>query len=60
MITNDREKILSALERQFVLSLGIGNLVQQLSGQVQRRAGSLNAKRSRAVRRLDEKPVGSA
>jgi len=60
MITNDREKILNALERQFVFSLGIGSLVQKLSGQVQRRAGSLNAKRSRAVRRLDEKPVGSA
>ncbi len=60
MITNDREKILSVLERQFVLSLGIGSLVQKLSGQIQRRTASLNAKRPRTVRRLDEKPAGSA
>ena len=60
MITNDREKILSAMERQFVLSLGIGSLVQKLSGRVQHRAAGLSGKRSRAVRRFDEKPVGSA
>lgn len=38
MITNDREKILNVMERQFVLSFGIGNLVQELSGAVARAA----------------------
>jgi hypothetical protein len=44
------------MERQFVLSLGIGSLVQKLSGRVQHRGG----KRARTLRRLYEKPVGSA
>lgn len=30
VITDDRRKILEAMERQFVLSLGIGNLVRKL------------------------------
>jgi len=38
MITSDREKILHAMERQFVLSLGIGNLVRELNGAVARAA----------------------
>src|SRR5262249_26499375 len=46
MITNDRKKILGAMDRQFVLSLGIGTLVRELSGQV---------KRASTLRRLDEK-----
>ena len=59
MITNDRKKILSAMERQFVMSLGIGSLIRELSGQVQRVENGL-AKRSRVLRRLDEKRTGSA
>ncbi|MBM4261039.1 MAG: MerR family transcriptional regulator [Deltaproteobacteria bacterium] len=47
MITSDREKILGAMERQFVLSLGIGHLVQELSGAVARAA--LPARRRRAL-----------
>jgi DNA-binding transcriptional MerR regulator len=51
MITNDRKKILGAIDRQFVLSLGIGTLVRELSGQV---------KRAGALRRVDEKRSASA
>ena len=36
VITNDRKKILDAMERQFVLSLGIGSLVKELNGEVRR------------------------
>ena len=60
MITNDKEKILSVMERQFVLSLGLGSLVQKLSGRVQHRVVASGGKRGRTMRRLDEKPVGSA
>jgi DNA-binding transcriptional MerR regulator len=52
VITNDRQKILNAIERQFVLSLGIGNLVRELNGQVKRAA--------RGLGRLREKRTGSA
>jgi hypothetical protein len=60
MLTNDKDKILSVMERQFVLSLGIGSLVQKLSGRVQSRTSAAVGKRGRAMRRIDEKPVGSA
>ena len=36
VITDDRQKILDAMERQFVLSLGIGNLVRELNVEVER------------------------
>jgi DNA-binding transcriptional MerR regulator len=39
VITADRRKILDAMERRFVFSLGIGNLVRELSGRVARSAG---------------------
>jgi len=39
VITDDRRKILDAMERQFVLSLGIGNLVRELNGRVERARG---------------------
>jgi DNA-binding transcriptional MerR regulator len=60
VITNNRKKILNAMERQFVLSLGIGSLVRELSGQVKRVGNSLDGRRSRVLRRLDEKRAGSA
>jgi len=60
MITNDKEKILSAMERQFVLSLGIGSLVQKLSGRVQQTTAVSAGKRGRNARRIDDKPLGSA
>jgi DNA-binding transcriptional MerR regulator len=60
VITSDREKILDLMNRQFVLSLGIGNLVRELNGEVERAADGLVRKRSRAVRGIDEKRSGSA
>ena len=59
MLTSDREKIFSAMENQFVLSLGIGSLVRELSGAVERAAGSGAAKRG-GLRRLQEKQTGFA
>ncbi|HEY1268307.1 MAG TPA: MerR family transcriptional regulator [Candidatus Binatia bacterium] len=36
VLTSDRKKILEAMERQFVFSLGIGSLVRELGGEVRR------------------------
>jgi DNA-binding transcriptional MerR regulator len=60
VITSDREKILDAMERHFVLSLGIGSLVRELNGELQRAADHLGGESSRALRRLQEKRAGSA
>ncbi len=60
LITSDREKILGAMERHFVLSLGIGSLVRELTGAVEQVAGARPGRRSGALRRLAEKRTGSA
>jgi DNA-binding transcriptional MerR regulator len=60
VITDDRRKILDAMERQFVLSLGIGNLVRELNGQVERAARRPERKGARGLRRLQEKTAGTA
>ncbi|HBA39378.1 MAG TPA: hypothetical protein DCZ05_06450, partial [Deltaproteobacteria bacterium] len=39
VLTSDRNKILDVMDRQFVFSLGIGNLVRELNGEVRRIAG---------------------
>ncbi len=57
VITNDRRKILDAIERQFVVSLGIGSLVRELDGRVKRAALDLGRKR---IRKLADKRSGSA
>jgi len=57
-ICSDQE-ILAAMERHFVLALGIGSLVRELSGAVAQAAGV--ARRSGgALRRLADKRTGSA
>jgi DNA-binding transcriptional MerR regulator len=38
VLTDDRQKILEAMERQFVVSLGIGNLVRELDSAARRAA----------------------
>jgi DNA-binding transcriptional MerR regulator len=58
MITSDREKMLGAMEGHFVLSLGIGSLVRELTGAVEQFAGKAAGRR--ALRRLAEKGTGSA
>ena len=60
VITDDRQKILDAMERQFVLSLGIGNLVRELNGEVERVARGPERKGSRGLGRLREKGSGAA
>ena len=59
VLTSDRQKIRHAMERQFVLSLGIGSLVRELDGAV-KRFGGMAGKASRDTRRLDEARSGSA
>ena len=60
VITNDRREILDAMERQFVVSLGIGSLVRELDGRVKRAAVELARKPGRGVRKSDDKSSGSA
>jgi DNA-binding transcriptional MerR regulator len=59
VITSDRKKILDAMQHDFVLSLGIGNLVRELNGEVKRAARALGGESSRVLR-LEEKRTGSA
>lgn len=59
VVTNDRQKILDAMERQFVLSLGIGSLVRELDGAV-KRFGLAAGKSNRGARPLDAGRSGSA
>ena len=60
VITNDRKKILDAMESHFVLSLGIGNLVRELNGEVRRAARASDGETTAMLRRLQEKRTGSA
>ena len=39
VLTNDRNKILDVMDREFVFSFGLGNLVRELNGEVRRIAG---------------------
>jgi DNA-binding transcriptional MerR regulator len=50
VITDDRQKILAAIERQFVVSLGIGNLVRELDFQANRVELRPRGKRAKAQR----------
>jgi DNA-binding transcriptional MerR regulator len=59
VITDDRQKILDAIERQFVVSLGIGNLVRELDFQAKR--AEIGRRRKRAkTQRVDGKTSGIA
>lgn len=60
VITSDREKILDAMNGQFVLSLGIGNLVRELNSEVKRAALAPAKTRARGLRRYVPKNTGSA
>jgi hypothetical protein len=48
------------VERQFVLSLGIGNLVRELNGVVARAGRAAQRRGARGLGVLREKRVGSA
>jgi DNA-binding transcriptional MerR regulator len=60
VITDDRRQILDAMERQFVLSLGIGRLVRELNIQARRAEPALGRKPAKKSRRLDGSRAGSA
>ncbi|MGH7774559.1 MAG: MerR family transcriptional regulator [Candidatus Binatia bacterium] len=60
VLTSDRNKILDAMDRQFVLSLGIGNLVRELNGEVRRLKGSLGRRVAGDGRRVEGKRGASA
>jgi DNA-binding transcriptional MerR regulator len=51
VITSDRNKILEVMDRQFVFSLGIGNLVHELDGEVRRVAARETPPRQRRTER---------
>ncbi|MEX0802620.1 MAG: MerR family transcriptional regulator [Candidatus Binatia bacterium] len=60
VITSDREKILDAMDREFVFSLGIGNLVRELNSDLKRAANVVAQPGSREMHRHVEKKTGFA
>jgi DNA-binding transcriptional MerR regulator len=60
VITSDRGKILDAIDRQFVFSVGIGNLVRELNNSLRRGAAATGRSSARTMRRYVEKQSGSA
>ena len=58
VLTNDRQEILDAMKRQFVLSLGIGSLVRELD--IEAKRALLNLRKRRRPQRLGEKAGGLA
>ena len=56
VFTDDRQKILQAMKRQFVLSLGIGSLVRELD--VETRRSVIAARKRRKPQRHDEGNAG--
>jgi hypothetical protein len=60
VITSDREKIFDAIDRQFVFSVGIGNLVRELNTSLRRAAVATGRANARTMRRYVEKQAGSA
>src|SRR5262245_31439924 len=59
VITSDRRKILDAIDRQFVVSLGIGSLVRELDSAAKRQMLGPERKRKKSQRPA-EKVNGSA
>lgn len=55
VITSDRDKILDAIEHEFVFSLGIGTLVRELNSDLKRTASNMQQRRARPVPGCGEK-----
>lgn len=55
VITSDQKKILHTMNRQFVLSLGLGSLVRELNGEVQRLNAAASRRLSRGIRKAEAK-----
>ena len=60
VLTSDRKQILDAMERQFVFSFGIGNLVRELDGEVRRMRGLLSRPVAGRERKSEGKGTASA
>ena len=60
VLTSDRNKILDVMDRQFVFSLGIGNLIRKLNGEVRRITGRPSKRVARGERRVEGKRTASA
>ncbi len=60
VLTSDKNKILDVMDRQFVFSLGIGNLVRELNGEVRRITGRAGGQEAREERRAEGKRAASA
>ena len=60
VLTSDREKILDVMDRQFIFSFGIGNLVRELNGEVRRIAGNRGARLAGDRRRAEDRREASA
>jgi len=60
VLTSDKNKILDVMDRQFVFSLGIGNLVRELNGEVRRITGNASGPAGREIRRTEGKRTVSA
>jgi DNA-binding transcriptional MerR regulator len=56
VLTSDKNKILDVMDRQFVFSLGIGNLVRELDGEVRRLTGRV----SKRISAVEGKKAASA
>ncbi|MFQ5904138.1 MAG: MerR family transcriptional regulator, partial [Candidatus Binatia bacterium] len=60
VLTSDRNKILDVIDRQFVFSLGIGDLILELNGEVRRTTGRLGRRVARGVRSVEGRRTASA
>lgn len=60
VLTSDRNKILDVMDRQFVFSLGIGNLIRELNGEVRRTIGRPSWRVTGGGRRVEGKRAASA
>jgi DNA-binding transcriptional MerR regulator len=58
VLTRDRQKILEAMKRQFVLSLGIGSLVRELD--IEAKRAVIGLRKRRRTLRFEDKSGGSA
>jgi DNA-binding transcriptional MerR regulator len=56
VLTSDKSKILDVMDRQFMFSLGIGNLVKELSGEVRR----ISSQPAKKVLRIARRPEGKS
>jgi DNA-binding transcriptional MerR regulator len=60
VLTNDKNKILDVMNRQFVFSLGLGHLLRELDGEVKRLSARSRPRAGRTPRKVEGKGAASA